>query len=840
MPKPIRAFEISAPARARTIPPTLLGCGVGLALLLAQGTGFAARGGPTAEGEIAPAQLPGTITTLANGDRVNALLREGPLLWSATEGGGLLRWNLDAGDHRGYLAPQDGLPSNTVQALLRDAEGRLWAATEAGLARFDPAADRWAAVPGPGPASDPVVTTALALAPDGSIWVGLAQRWSATALNGATGERGAFAGGGLARFDPRTARWGSVQRADPEDPGIGLPSDNVTALATDAQGRLWVGARPAFVWNDEAEDGGQAWLLRGGGLALFDPAAAEPWTAWVPAAAPCLADQVRAIAIDPAGRAWVATLGRGVQVFLRGPDTRPCVAGGGHVAYTRSRRGPSALPGNNAWSLSLAPDGRVWAGLADGQAAVGLAVLDFGAEPDEAASGGDDRWERIALEGPADPKTAIAAALLVAADGSVHAGTQAPEAGEGWGILQRDAAGLWQTLSSAATGLPGNRVSALAVHPDDGALWLGLDGRGVARWDGASWQAWRAADHPGLAGDEVTGLAIGADGRVWVASRASRWDGASQSWRDGGVSVFDGQAWTEHARRAGDDSAVRPDPRVEAIGIDTAGGVWAGSDGAGSFRYDPVAGTWTQHAPPGPAADGQWGGNRVTALAADPVSGAVWLGHRSGSVCDPAELPERCLPIQDGGGLSRHRAPAEWRHWSKAAGASLEAFGVEGEITAALVDPRRGLVWAGAWVDQAGGFHWGEGRGIDAALNACPLPCDSGDWQGRRFEDGGAVRALALDGAGRLWAGLHRNGIGTVPPRSGLRILGPDGEWRRLSQVEAPLPSDEVTALAALPEGMAIGTLDRGAAIWIPLQVRDRAFLPALGSGIAGSPGEGS
>ena len=65
------------------------------------------------------------------------------MLWVGTEGGGLDRW--DAAERRaGQLAlrhytERQGLPNNVVYALLPDERGFVWASTNRGLARLDPA-----------------------------------------------------------------------------------------------------------------------------------------------------------------------------------------------------------------------------------------------------------------------------------------------------------------------------------------------------------------------------------------------------------------------------------------------------------------------------------------------------------------------------------------------------------------------------------------------------------------------------------------------------------------------------------------------------------------------------
>ncbi len=65
-------------------------------------------------------------------------------LWIGSQGGGLSRLDPGANAFRTYRQT-DGLPNNTVYAVVEDGRGMLWASTNNGLARFDPAAERFEA-----------------------------------------------------------------------------------------------------------------------------------------------------------------------------------------------------------------------------------------------------------------------------------------------------------------------------------------------------------------------------------------------------------------------------------------------------------------------------------------------------------------------------------------------------------------------------------------------------------------------------------------------------------------------------------------------------------------------
>lgn len=775
----------------------------------------------------------GTWHGVANGDRVLALLREGAVVWSATEGG-VVQWDATGGRFRQYLAPQDGLPDNRVRALARDRGGVLWAGTARGLAWLDRGADRWVAVATDHPDLPSPSVTALAVDPDGALWAGFEAQWDADRLPEPDADPGAFVGGGLGRFDPATRVWGPAFRAAPEDGAADrfapLPSDNVTALRFDHAGRLWVGTRPFFVWSrtghaDPGQGGGWSWVNTGGGLAVLEPGdrtADDPWTQWQAGANPCIPGTVNSLAVDARDRVWVGST-FGLHAFMRGPDTQVCGGGdgGGHAQYRR--RSGGGMISNNVLAVAVDARDRIWMGLAEGSSkGQGLLTLDHNGTPGDeprSAAALDDTWTTLAPDGPAAADEMFPAALLVADDG-VWVGMRGRFAGDGWGVLARDKGGdSFRTLATASAGLPSNRVTFVARHPDSGDVWFGTDGRGVARWDGQAWQVFRFnVAGGGLPGDHVTSIAFGADGRVWVGARAHTF--ADGVFIDGGLGVFDGRDW----RVFRSPPAVPNISNVQSLAVDPAGRVWIGTDGAGAAIFNPASGGFSQF-PPNPPGDG-FGGRGVTGITVDPVTGHVWFAHEASADFDCEPPPSTtCTRVFRGGGVSRWDG-AGLKHWSKAGGSPLSAFGNEGDMTSILYDRDRARLWAGAW-DGRSGFHWPDGRNIDATLNGCDRPCADGAWGGERFVDAGAVRALATDAAGRLWVGMHRNGNGIIPPPAGVRILSGDADWRSLTADTGGLPDDEVTALGAAGDGMWVGTLDRGAALWRPLDIRSRVYLPA-------------
>jgi len=228
--------------------------------------------------------------TAGLGRQVLALASEpGVGLWVATQAGlGLLGGR--ASLRRFGLA--DGLPSEWINTVYRDREGRLWVGTRAGLARRG--SERFvveASLRGP---QD---VRALFEDRDGSLWVGTH-------------------GGGLWR----------LTHGEPAqfDQATGLPDDTVLALLEDRQGSLWVGTgrglarirtpvftawgRPEGLPEEEvfavAASADAAWLGDArGALVRFSKGRFE--TAAPPGTA---AGGVRSIAIEADGSVWFSGL----------------------------------------------------------------------------------------------------------------------------------------------------------------------------------------------------------------------------------------------------------------------------------------------------------------------------------------------------------------------------------------------------------------------------------------------------------------------------------------------------------------------------------------------------
>lgn len=105
----------------------------------------------------------------------------------------------------------------------------------------------------------------------------------------------------------------------------------------------------------------------------------------------------------------------------------------------------------------------------------------------------------------------------------------------------------WVRLT-AADGLPSGMINSVAVAPN-GDVWVGTTddfegdaAGGIARFDGDTWNVFDETD--GLYENGAVALAVGPDGTVWAVHSATSDLDSAEDPAMGGVSRFDGTAWS--------------------------------------------------------------------------------------------------------------------------------------------------------------------------------------------------------------------------------------------------------------------------------------------------------
>ncbi|MDP2006100.1 MAG: two-component regulator propeller domain-containing protein [Rubrivivax sp.] len=528
-------------------------------------------------------------------------------IWTGTAGG-LARWDgYQLRVHRFEPGRPGGLPDNLVQVMHRDAAGRLWIGTSGGgLARYEPASERFVTL-GAGPEGLSHVSVRT-LADDGAggLWVGT--------------------DGGLDHIDGGT---GKVSRiALGAKSSAGLAGDRVVALLRDGQGRLWAGTSLGLYRR--SADG-----QRFDAVPLLGAADTAGPDARLPAPESLLQDS--------AGRIWVGTDRRGAFVIdADGAAVRPIVETSGVPP------GGKSLTTRRVMSLVEARPGEIWIGTF-GQ---GIVAVD-------AASGRTRRLSHRPLAA-ASLRDDSVRGLLRDRQGLVWVATNG-----GLSRLDpRNAAVL--TVSSAGHDSDGNRVradySALLAH-SDGRLWMGthVDGIEIVDPQRGTSQALRpnaARPDSALPPDVAASFAEADDGSVYVASyrglyRATadgrrvtrmRWPGRRP---DAGVGPLlrDGhRLWVggltdglwQLDLRSGRVQATLSDParqltdmRITALARGPDGAVWIGTRN-GLNRLQPASGT-LQRIEPGLPAEGRLAAGFISSLLFDR-SDRLWVGVYGGGV----------------------------------------------------------------------------------------------------------------------------------------------------------------------------------------------------------------
>lgn len=446
---------------------------------------------------------------------------------------------------------EQGLPQNSVHALAQTSDGYLWAGTDDGVTRFDgvrfvPFGLREGLRNGR--------VRVLCAATNGALWIGTA-------------------GGGLTRLkDGRFTAW---TRSD------GLPSDSITALAEDAESRVWVGTETGLVLCRDGkleqvsrarefanklitalyrDRSGMMWVgATGAGIfqyvdgrfvRLVDPAT-EP-----------LARDLHCVLEDRAGRLWLGV----------GDDFVLCRDG----TQWRRYRIPRRLARPYVSALAEQPDGTVWAG----SVTEGLFEFREGKlSVANASSGLSDNFVEC---------------LLVDREGNLWAGT-----GAGLNRIRRKNLAVF----AQSEGLGYGAVYGLAeVAP--GVIWAAKPGDGLYRWDGKSFN--RALE-PELSRrySQLNALLAASDGSCWVGGSF-------------GVLHFRKPA----AERPQPEPPALPGLDVLALAQDSAGTLWAGTRAGQVWRLS----------------DGRWSAQErcaqpqaILAIIAEPDA-SVWLGTDGGGL----------------------------------------------------------------------------------------------------------------------------------------------------------------------------------------------------------------
>ena len=576
---------------------------------------------------------------------------------------------------------ENGLPQNTVQALVQTKDGFIWLGTEVGLVRFDGSSfavfDKNSSPALPG--ND---IRCLLAASDGSLWIGT--------------------GDGLARWKGGAVHVFKTPNGMPDR----LPSNDIAGLAMNEDGVIAVVATNRTgglidiqgnpqLWTIDNEIGGKLlnWSGRAG-LHLYYDAELRAYMPNRGEAAATLTSvnihqpprsdahlvagkdlpgtRIQALSFDRQGALWIGTNG-GLTRWANGklqrfPVTDP-LATASILSILEDREG-NLWVGTESSGLHILRDQRFRTiGVREGLSsdAATTVVEDAAGKLWVGTSGGG--LNAISRNGSAPTRnysvrdgllSDVILSLAAAPNGDLWVGT--PDG------LNRIRHGAIASFTSA-DGLPDDFIRSLMADAD-GSLWIGTR-RGLTHWTGgvpgAGMQTYTQAS--GLGSDLVGAMARDAFGDLWVATLAGlsrirsgkiynyttanglssnvvtallpRGNGMLIGTQDRGWNLWDGKKFSFPEHFSADRTAIR------AILDDGANHLWFAT-GGGIARCDLDNASNCAHWMEFGAADGLR--SRETATNSHPSAwrsrdGHLWFATPKGLVeVDPAHFPVNTVP----------------------------------------------------------------------------------------------------------------------------------------------------------------------------------------------------
>lgn len=482
---------------------------------------------------------------------------------------------------------RDGLPQNSVQAIVQTRDGFIWAGTQEGLVRFDGV--RFTVFDRKSESLPDNYVFALHEDSSGALWIGT--------------------NGGLTRL--QDGRFTSYGKDD------GLTDDTVLSIREDRNGDLWIGTargvtRRSAGWFQPFEgdaalseqrvmavlpsrDGGVWFGTYTGGVGRWRDGRFERITTRQGLSH----NTVWSLHEDRRGALWAGTLGGGLNRLHAGSivafrardgigsdsvfgileDSRGSLwfatdgaglvryAGGRFTALTQAQ----GLANDTTWPLLEDRDGSLWVGTFGGLSQLRDTPFTLYGAPEGIP-------ERVVLSVAEDR------------DGALWIGTNSRGAAQ-----LRD--GNWRTVTRTH-GLPSDSVRS--VYPDrKGNIWVGTIG-GLFRINGVGMRAFGARD--GLSSDKISAIHEDREGALWVGTYG------------GGINkLLPDERFASYTTRDG-----LPGDRVVAIADRSAGGLWLGTDGAGLSAF--AAGRFTNYGVKDGLAE-----LHLEALLEDK-EGTLWLG----------------------------------------------------------------------------------------------------------------------------------------------------------------------------------------------------------------------
>jgi len=480
---------------------------------------------------------------------IQALLadRQGRL-WVGTLGAGAILYN---GETWQPLHFSTEAWANNVYSLYEDALGRVWFGGM-GLARLD--GETWQVFTDKSVTGNGVL--AIEATGDGQLWLGTA--FDLVGFDGETFRPYAFPGqamyairdiwqdaqGQLWLGTEKASAWlvqdGRWQQLNAES---GLPVSTVRRFSTLSDGRLLLGTDQGIY--ERLRDGWRAYQVGGGPAGndiralLYDmdgvlwaaargrPLSVYNGARWQEVGSPAepRPTNISSLAQTPDGLVWAAEPGKGLWQ-VQGDEAR--LIGERQGIASAQITGLAVDATGSLWVATLKGlsvwDGNAWRTLTTQQGlptnaltlvaasgdASGQSVVWVAGSRGEIARYQGERWTIFGADAglPAVPPASIAASGEGAALGYGASRTTQRQ------LALYDGA-TWELLTPD-DGLPEGNPTALL--DDQGWLWMGASGEGLARYADGIWTLWAASDGPASA--QVTALATDGQGVLWVGTSA--------------------------------------------------------------------------------------------------------------------------------------------------------------------------------------------------------------------------------------------------------------------------------------------------------------------------------
>jgi len=460
------------------------------------------------------------------------------VLWIATYGGGLVKFELESEEFTSY-APDPDDPRywghEWITAMLIDRSGIIWLGTNSeGIDRFDPATGQITSYRhNPNDPDSLGLNWIREIIQDrsGVIWIGTSGR-------------------GLDRFDPETERFTHYRHnsADPHS----LSHDYIWSIIEDSVGTLWIGTSP-------------------GGLNAFDPRS-ETFTHFHHDATDpnsLSSDRIGPLFLSQSGILWVGTWGGGVS--------KSDPASGRFTHYRGDPDDPHRLSDYQVSSLLEDEDGTLWIGTAGG----GLDALDR-------KTGAWWHYRHY----PADPSSSgkdVVLAIHKDASRTLWIGTA-----DGFYRFDRQT-GRFARLPHNPPDPGEVKVETIySIFEDQaGILWLGTHGRGLSEFDPATGTftyhqqgrdpATGLPEQHSLSNNFVRDVVEDGSGNLLIGTQ----EGLNIYYREIGQ-------WSVFQHDPSDPQSLSHN-QISSLHQDQFGSLWVGTSGGGLNRFSSETKTFTHY-----------------------------------------------------------------------------------------------------------------------------------------------------------------------------------------------------------------------------------------------------